>query len=324
MVQDWKQIFDGNELEVFCSVQNAAPRLVVTFDYSAASSRPPDIPACSFFAAIGFDQIHISTKKDNWYQTREFMEVVDHINSIRKGYEQVVTYGNSMGAYGAMLISGLVNATRVIAFAPQFSVDPLTVPNEHRWQAARDRIDFIYRDVSEFISKTATKFIIYDPFYKEDQVHVDMFRSTILFEEIKLPFAGHYPASALNEANILVDIMKMMIFEEQAARYIAALRRKSRRQTGIYLIHLSQALARRGNLISALRVANIAYAMEPDRPEVLEALLSITYNIPDYYALSHVTIRLLQLRYPTFTHYNDMRDNLTNQIKSYYKPEVER
>ena len=317
--QDWQELFKGNDLEVYSGAQGTNSHLAVTFDYSSAPSRPPNIPACTFFAANGFDQIHIATPKDIWYQTPELMRAIDLIGRLRDRYERVVTYGNSMGAYGAILVSGLIKATTVIAFAPQFSADAAKVPSEKRWHEARKEIKFIHDNLLDFTSKTADIYTIYDPFYEEDVRHIDLLREVLPILEIKLPFAGHYPASSLNEVGILVSAMQAMMSGSDATRRISQLRRQERRKASLYFVHLSQALARRNNMAGAFHAANVAYGLAPDRPEVLETLLSITYQKPEHYALAHVAIRLLQSRFPSFTHYDGMRDNLMDMIKSHYR-----
>ena len=67
------------------------------------------------------------------------MEIVDLILPIRREYDRAVTYGNSMGAYGALLISRAIQATDVIAFAPQYTVDATIMPEERRWLHATGR-----------------------------------------------------------------------------------------------------------------------------------------------------------------------------------------
>lgn len=57
------------------------------------------------------------------------------------GGRRVITLGNSMGGFLAVLFAGELSADVALAFAPQFSVDPRLMPDEHRWDEYTARID---------------------------------------------------------------------------------------------------------------------------------------------------------------------------------------
>lgn len=67
------------------------------------------------------DSINIVNIANHWYQTPEMTDVIEKINQRiqRHPYENIITYGISQGAYGAILFSEKVKATRVLAFSPQ-------------------------------------------------------------------------------------------------------------------------------------------------------------------------------------------------------------
>ena len=316
---EWQKVFDKTDIEVYARQRPGQSNLAVTFDYSAAQGRPPHIPASSFFDKHGFDQFHIVTKSDIWYQTLEFFEVADMVLELRSRYDRVVTYGNSMGAYGALLISKAVDATDVLAFAPQYTVDSAVLPEEQRWIGATSNLIFIHNDLRNFISVPARKIVIFDPFCKEDLRHVRLLRGIANTMEVPVPFAGHFPSTYLHELGCLARTMEAFLFNSSPLSEVAAMRRRTRARSSRYFINLSLAYLHQGRLQKALDAATHGYALGPDKPEALEALLSVAARHTEMQAFAHMAISYLQLIRPSYTQYDGMRESLLDGLKSKYK-----
>lgn len=54
--------------------------------------------------------------------------------------KRVVLIGNSMGAFSALVMGGIVRADAVLAFAPQWSVNPRLIDRDRRWMTQRRQI----------------------------------------------------------------------------------------------------------------------------------------------------------------------------------------
>jgi pimeloyl-ACP methyl ester carboxylesterase len=93
----------------------------------------------------GADRRHTVTyvidKTKSWFNTTG-QEIVDTLLERTAPAGRVVTLGNSMGGFGAVLFAGLLpRCDRTIAFAPQFAVSPARMPErEYRWPALRAAI----------------------------------------------------------------------------------------------------------------------------------------------------------------------------------------
>ncbi len=70
-------------------------------------------------AALGF-----VAKSPNWYPAKNVRRAFQAISSLIADYPTKIAYGGSMGGYAAVKFSGLFGASHVIAFCPQWSLDP--------------------------------------------------------------------------------------------------------------------------------------------------------------------------------------------------------
>ncbi|PCI63656.1 MAG: hypothetical protein COB37_04305 [Kordiimonadales bacterium] len=80
--------------------------------------------------------IFIFDKKRGWFSDEQknaelFNLLAQHCEEF--GYKTRYAIGNSMGGFGALIATRYIDFDAVIAFCPQFSVDPVLVPEETRW-----------------------------------------------------------------------------------------------------------------------------------------------------------------------------------------------
>ncbi|RZI46081.1 hypothetical protein [Candidatus Finniella inopinata] len=89
-----------------------------------------------FLSKNRIDAINVINLANHWYQTPEMQPVLDIINKYIQGrsYENVITYGLSMGGYGAVLFSEQLKANRVLAFAPRFQFKDIDRAGHARWR----------------------------------------------------------------------------------------------------------------------------------------------------------------------------------------------
>jgi len=84
-------------------------------------------------------QIFILDKTRSWGNALDVPLIVARVRPVAQG-RRVVTLGNSMGAFLAVLLSGPLGAGRCLGLSPQWSVDPRVVPEETRWRRYRNAI----------------------------------------------------------------------------------------------------------------------------------------------------------------------------------------
>lgn len=92
-----------------------------------------------FFKKHKIDTIHIENYANHWYQTGDMDLAIQAIKDFRKDktYEHIITYGLSLGGSAAIRFSERLEATRVLALAPQVQFhDPRKRP-DWRWDMVR-------------------------------------------------------------------------------------------------------------------------------------------------------------------------------------------
>ena len=72
--------------------------------------------------------------------------------------KRVIAVGHSMGGFSALIIPSFTKVDEVLAFAPQRSIDPRIVPDEHRWMQYR-------REIGQILIPKVDDFLISFPRY---------------------------------------------------------------------------------------------------------------------------------------------------------------
>lgn len=114
-----------------------------------------------------FNVMFVSDREVSWYNTID----VDRIKS-KLTNQEVITVGNSMGAHNAIQFANDINVTKVIAFAPQYSVHPDIVPDETRWKSEIEKIkQWKYKHL---MFNDTTEYYIFSGNDKMEMYHTDM------------------------------------------------------------------------------------------------------------------------------------------------------
>lgn len=118
--------------------------------------------------------------------------------------------GNSMGGFNAILSSRYFNISKVIAFAPQWSVNKSIVPFENRWEQYTDNI-VVWRHLSlEGCFNNVTKYHIIFGNRGQDMQHSRLFPSK---DNVMLHFfdGDHYVVQALKGNGYLYSIIDNIV-----------------------------------------------------------------------------------------------------------------
>lgn len=261
MKQEDQLVFDGSDIRVVMSGAHLpSARLMVTFTpLIHAEFDPPVGFGQAFFAKHGIPCLSFVSSRPHWWQTPELFGALDQAREIAARYDQVVTYGSSMGGYGALLCSGPLGATEVIAACPQFSIDPAKAPFERRWLHHARKLDFVFDDMNQTMSRTAKKYVIYDPTIV-DREHAALFDKRNM-EDVRLAFAGHAPLAYLGSMKLLTgSILAMVNGEFDKARLISDVR-EVRKSLPDAWVELGRVRAARGDISRAVKSFEKAKAL---------------------------------------------------------------
>lgn len=177
--------------------------VVVTFPHAGGPTMGRKIAfGQSFLSSAGIDAYHLLNAEIDWFQKPEFWDAMAAIRADMPAGRALVTYGSSMGGYGALLASGRLNAARVFAVVPQFSIDRAVVPWERRWKAHAMRIGRFIHDVDAEIARDAQILSLHDP-RNSDAAQLALFAPHPNWTQLRLPFSGHTPLVTLQQARNL-------------------------------------------------------------------------------------------------------------------------
>lgn len=173
------------------------------------------------------DAYYINDLRRSWYNGIR-QAIVDEL-APRVGGRRVVTLGNSLGGFGALMFAGLFETCDVaIAFAPQYSVKPELVPFEDRWEHFYGNIEFFESDtcfVTGVDYSRCRKYIFCGQTENHDRRHADLIAqmadaNTHIFA---IADCGHDVSFKLKENGVLGELIETAIGEAQGAEQIHSL-----------------------------------------------------------------------------------------------------
>lgn len=236
-------------------------RWVVTFDHYGIGhgfDRPGFGEA--YFQTQGISAIHVMGRGDDWYQYADMDAAMATVRAATRGAVRVVTYGSSMGGYGALRFADAAGATDVLALSPQYSLDPKVATHERRWSQDFRRIRW-RPDSNGPITCSARAVVVYDPI-GPDRWHGERIARDLACHLIRLPYTAHPVTTYLSDAGLLGPLIAGLLngeFDQQTFRREA---RRARSANGIYLGELAAAQPRR-RAATALSLARRALDVSP-------------------------------------------------------------
>jgi hypothetical protein len=110
-------------------------RLVISFSSVGHDpARPPSPEFVGSATAGGASALFVSDESRSWANAPGFDTVLlAAVAGLPRPPSRVLTIGQSMGAFCALAAAAVLPVQAVLAFGPQFSVDPVQMPEETRW-----------------------------------------------------------------------------------------------------------------------------------------------------------------------------------------------
>lgn len=291
--------FDSREvvvIGVLLDTLSNTGNLVIEFSSRNNSGRPVrklaelfESTSEKFFRKRNIPAIYVFARTNEWWQTPSIFKAIEALEAygIREKYQHICTYGLSMGGYGALMFSNRLKADRVVAIAPQYSIDSQVVPFETRWQDDRSRVQFMYDDMGDGLIKQGQVVIFYDKFFEFDHLHVEMIERHRPVDKFLVNFSTHTVARSLNDMGILSRVMERVLTNRMSRREFVEVIRQARKKSPLTLHNMADALKKSGHQ----RYATAVYALSID---VMEQRIR---QKPDYYMrkeLAFASIRVIE------------------------------
>ena len=156
-----------------------------------------------------YNVIGVMPKQKSWFPQASMIELAKAISPILEGFKNIVGYGGSMGGYAAIKYSNLLNMNRVIAFVPQYSIDPEHV-EDRRYAEFFDSVANKDMEIQPQDVDAAREYVIvYDPYFSIDREHYLKIKELLpSLHTIHLPFTGHEALSVLASSSLLHDFIE--------------------------------------------------------------------------------------------------------------------
>ncbi len=229
----------------FCGPDAVVDQVVVSMPYATDDDgfKTPGFGQ-AYFQKMRVAALFIRTRESNWFQTQEIFAITDRIHAFLGDNVRVVIYGASMGGYGAILTSRALAAEKVIAIAPQYSLDRVDVPFETRWKPQTKRIGRFCHRLEDHISSETSYYVIYDPF-SVDRPQVALLPEGENWHRVKLPFASHQVLHQLLEVGLLPLVLHAVFKDGPDTELIVRKMRQARRHNRLYWLTLARKTAAR-------------------------------------------------------------------------------
>lgn len=156
-----------------------------------------------------YNVIGIMPKQKSWFPQASMIELAKTISPVLQGFKNIVGYGGSMGGYAAIKYSNLLNMNRVIAFVPQYSIDPDHV-EDRRYAEFFDAVANKDMQIQlQDVDAAREYVIVYDPYFSIDREHYLKINELLpSLHTIHLPFTGHEALSVLASSSLLHDFIE--------------------------------------------------------------------------------------------------------------------
>lgn len=163
-----------------------------------------------FFKKNRISAVHIINGNNIWYNYPNFNHAIECINKKVSRFKKIITYGSSMGGFGAIFYAEKLNAEEVIAISPQYHIAPKIVKFENRWDPLI-RENNLLREGYIHGSDRIKPVVIYDPL-DLDRLHYLLIKKYYpKAREIKIKHSGHPCGAYLEETGFLKNIILSVV-----------------------------------------------------------------------------------------------------------------
>lgn len=191
---------------------------------------------------LGLDTVGFVAKRENWFPRTSVEAALAAVRQVLK--PQVVTYGYSMGAHGALKHAARLGAAGTIAVAPQASIAPADVPWDARFH--RFHRPLPHRDMRVSAADLAPfTAVIADPYDETDWRHARLAAEAGPVHLLRAPMSGHAAIWLLAGTGTLEAMIAAALAGDAAA--MRALLRERRAQSGHWFRLMARAAFGRGH-----------------------------------------------------------------------------
>lgn len=162
--------------------------------------------------AGGRSALFVTDKVCSWYNHPGLYErILDHVTPRLAGTRRILTVGNSMGAFGALLFAAPLGARAAIAFAPRVSASPKVVPEDSRRRARLAAMgEQRFENINDFLMG-GIRYYVMHPAEGPDALHGRAFLPRDGLRRFVFPGEEHGLGRKIKEVGKLSDLFDAAI-----------------------------------------------------------------------------------------------------------------
>jgi hypothetical protein len=190
--------------------------------------------------SLGLNAVFVVPKRGSWYPHCQMSSVLGVVGDYCRRYSDVILYGYSMGGYAALKYSRYLNASRVVAFSPQSSIEPLVCKqNDRRYllhyaSDMHDGMGVVPADVAG-----SGVFVFFDDKYGPDRFQVDLLRgSGVDARYVSLRGMSHDTILCLASSNVFSRMLLLTSLVDSGDSDIARFLMRKGRNSWVYCYNL--------------------------------------------------------------------------------------
>ncbi len=161
-----------------------------------------------YAVARGWSNLGLMARDWTWYRDEHVHDFFERLrdDGFFNGFEKVVFYGASMGAYAACAFAAAVPGSTVIAISPQATLDREIAPWETRYHKVwRRNFNSRFGYAPDMVMDAGQVYLFYDPTSTLDAMHASLFRGPNI-TKFRCRFMGHRIASLWANMGVLKDV----------------------------------------------------------------------------------------------------------------------
>lgn len=163
---------------------------------------------------LGFNCLGIAPTQPTWYPREEMLQVSEALSPWLNQFNRRLGYGFSMGGYGALAHSEILGLTDILAFGPQWSIDPQKVSSFDRRYIGNFTPQNKGMELS--VKEDINTFLVYDPLNREDFEHVQRIDPRRACKHIKVYGGSHKTTSFVVGAERMKTIIGATLAQDDA------------------------------------------------------------------------------------------------------------
>ncbi len=164
----------------------------------------------------GFSFIGFVSKTPNWFPVSSIENAKIKLKETLGKYKEILTYGHSQGGYASIKYASLLNAKTVLAFCPQFSINPNSMQGEDQRFSQYYREDNDHSEISaaDILPETEV-FLFYDPLDRLDKLNAHYIKKEIsTAKSIKAFGTGHQTVRVIASTEAVKKIINLALSPE--------------------------------------------------------------------------------------------------------------